>query len=44
MPVVLGLAVMDELHPLSDLEVVDGIDSHVSLAGVSSSDLVNRCL
>jgi hypothetical protein len=44
MAMVLSFSVMNELDPLSDLEIVHCIDGHVSFAGVSSRDLVYRCL
>ena len=43
-PLFLRFAVMYELDPLSNLQIVDGIDSHISFAGIASCDLVNRCL
>ena len=44
MTIVQVLAMMDELDPLTDREVMDSVHGHVSLAWITARDLVNSRL
>lgn len=40
MPILLTLAMMNKLNPLTNFEVMNSIDSHISFTGITACDLI----